>query len=137
LGLLPEAYNQAYDALKIYDTRSDSIALARVYTSIGHIRMEMELYDKAVEHYRDALRIRQKINDPESLATALNDLANALDELKSDDSSRVALSYFEQALKIRESAGDLAGVAEIYNNMGVAYKHLEDYIKAMDCLQRI
>ncbi|MFM8487709.1 MAG: adenylate/guanylate cyclase domain-containing protein, partial [Bacteroidota bacterium] len=46
------------------------------------------------------------------------------------------LSYFEQALKIRESAGDLAGVAEIYNNMGVAYKHLEDYIKAMDCLQR-
>lgn len=136
MGLLPEAYDQAYAALRIYDTRSDSIALARVYTNIGHIRMEMGLYDMAVEHYRDALRIRQKINDPESLATALNDLANALDELKSDDSSRVALGYFEQALKIRDSAGDLAGVAEIYNNMGVAYKHLKDYEKAMDCLRR-
>jgi class 3 adenylate cyclase len=136
MGLMPEAYTEIYEALEIYDARSDSLGLARVYTNLGHIRLEMELYDNAVGHYRKALRIRQKLNDPESLATAMVDLANALDELKSDDSTRVAIDYYEQALKIRESAGDLAGVAEIYNNMGVAYKHLEDYDRAMSCLRK-
>lgn len=136
MGLMPEAYDQVYAALRIYDTRSDSIGLARVYTNLGHIRLEMDIVDKAVEHYREALRLRQKLDDPESLANALNDLANALDELENKDSSRMAVAYYKQALQIRETAGDLAGVAEIYNNMGVAYKHLEDYDLAMYYLRK-
>ena len=136
MGLLPEAYDQVHAALKIYDTRSDSTALARVYTNLGHIRLEAGIFTDAIGYYRSALRIRQKLDDPESLATALNDLANALDELKIDDSTRVAIDLYEQALKIRESAVDLAGIAELYNNMGDAYKHLEDYNRAMNCLRK-
>ncbi len=136
MGLMPEAYDQVYAALRIYDSRSDSLGLAHVYTSLGHIRLEMSLFEKAAEYYRNALRIRQKLADPESLANALSDLANALDEMKNKDSTRVAIGYYDQALKIRESVGDMAGVAVIYNNIGVAYKHLEDYDKAMDYLRK-
>lgn len=136
MGLMPEAYDQVYAALRIYDSRSDSLGLAHVYTSLGHIRLEMSLFEKAAEYYRNALRIRQRLADPESLANALSDLANALDEMKNKDSTRVAIGYYDQALKIRESAGDLAGVAATYNNIGVAYKHLEDYGKAMEYLRK-
>jgi class 3 adenylate cyclase/Tfp pilus assembly protein PilF len=136
MGLMTEAFEQVDAARYIFDAKADSMKLAVVYTNIGHIHLEMGLYDKAVEQYRAALHIRQKTDDPESLATALIDLANALDELKSDDSTRVAIGYYEQALKIRESAGDIAGIAEIYNNMGDAYKHLEDYDRAMVYLRK-
>ncbi|MDX1912891.1 MAG: adenylate/guanylate cyclase domain-containing protein, partial [Saprospiraceae bacterium] len=71
-----------------------------------------------------------------AIADGMVDLGNALDELDNDDSSRLAVQYFEQALRIYQSVDDQASIASVCNNLGDAFKHLHQLDEAMRYLRR-
>jgi adenylate cyclase len=136
MGSYPEAYEQVNLARAIFDARGDREALAKTYPLLGHIRFELEMYEEASRWYHEALYLREALTEEEGVAEALSDLGNCLDEMQNRDSSLVAVEHYQRALKIYEKMNDQRGIAVVCNNLGTAYKHLEQYGKAMQNLQR-
>ncbi len=136
MGLYPEAYEQTNFAREIFEIKSDSASLARTFTTLGHIRYELEIPTEAKRWYTKALGMYQRMGDQYLIADGLNDLANVLDESENKDSSRLAVKLYLQAVSIRELYDDQSGLASLYNNIGVAHKHLEEFKVAMQWLQK-
>ncbi|MBL7826524.1 MAG: tetratricopeptide repeat protein, partial [Saprospiraceae bacterium] len=136
MGLLPEAYEQVNAARVIFEFSADSLGMARTYTNLGHIRFELEMFDEAKRWYREALRLRGRMNDPETLANALSDLGVVLDEDKNLDSVKLAIQLYKQAMQIREQLDDQPGLSALYNNLGVAHKHLGAFDEALQWLNQ-
>jgi adenylate cyclase len=135
-GLYPEAQTQINEARLIFENRGDSAAMAMTYTMLGHIYFELDRYGEALSWYGRSLGIKSKINDPDILAGALSDYANACDEMKIRDSTVRAIQYYLKALDIRRQLDDRPGIATLYLNLGDAYKHLENYTLALNYLQK-
>lgn len=136
MGEYLETQKSLYDARGILEAFNDQDGVAKVTTLLGHIQLELDQYEEARALYEKALLMRQKLNDPVRLAEALSDYANALDELGSLDSSRVALRYYARALDLWKKLDDLQGQANILNNLADAHKHLGNYQIAFDYLRQ-
>ncbi len=136
MGVFPEAYDQVNAARLIFEAQNDTAGLAKSYTLLGHIRFELAMLNEAYRWYTEALRLQEKLGDPTKIADALSDLGIALDEMGNADSSRLAVQKYLIALKIRQDQDDQPGIAAIYNNLGVAYKHLGQYERGMFYLQQ-
>ena len=136
MGAYPEAYDQVNAARFFFETRNDTASMARAYTLLGHIRFELEMHEEARRWYQQALHLRERLGAPEPIADALSDLGNVLDDLGNTDSSRLAVTLYRRALEIRRQLGDEPGLAALYNNLGVAFKHLGQYATAMGYLRQ-
>lgn len=136
MGLLPEAYEQMNAAREIFEIYGDKKGLAYTYTTLGHIRFELGMFNDAKRWYRIALGMKRKLGDPTLVADALSDLGVVLDEMNSQDSTRLAIELYQEALKIRERYDDQPGLADLYNNMGVGYKHLGQFGTALYWLHK-
>jgi class 3 adenylate cyclase len=136
MGFYPEAYEQTNAARQIFESKRDSASLARTYTTLGHIRFELEMLAESRRWYTEALRLYERLGDQEEIADAMSDLGNALDEMGDKDSSQLAIDLYQKALKIRRNYDNPSGIAAIYNNLGVAYKHLDNFAEAMRWLQK-
>lgn len=135
-GDYPNAFIELNKARLLLEAKDDDATIAKVYTKLGHNRFEMDLYQQAKEWYEKSLRIRYKLQDQVDIAEGLTDLANALDELGSPDSTRLAIRYYDQTLAIYRTLDDRPRLATNLNNLGDAYKHLDQLGKAMDYLRQ-
>ena len=131
-GDYPEAQIALNKARRIYE-KNNNEHVAQVYTKLGHIQFELDRYAEAHEWYAKSLHLREQQNDPVGLALALNDYANALDEL---DSSQYALSYYLRSLDIWASLQDTVRMAQVYINLGDAHKHLKNFQQAVVYLKQ-
>lgn len=136
MGVYPEAYEQINAARQIFEVNHDSASLAKTYTALGHVRYELEMAPESRRWYTEALRIYERLGNREKIADALSDLANAMDEMSNKDSSRLAVSLYQRAIQIRQEFDDQSGLAAIYNNLGVAYKHLENFDEGLRWLKK-
>lgn len=136
MGLLPEAYEQVNAARQLFEIQGDSTGMALTYTNLGHIRFELEMFDEAKRRYRQALDLSRRLNDPEREANALSDLGIVLDEMGNADSTRLAIRHYQEAMQIREELDDQSGLSALYNNLGVAYKHLDQFDEARKWLEK-
>jgi len=136
IGAYPEAYDQVNAARFFFEARNDTASIAKAYTLLGHIRYELEMTREARRWYEQALALRERLGDPARIADALSDLGNVLDEMGNTDSSRLAVSLYRRALDIRQQLNDEPGLAALYNNLGVALKHLNQYATAIDYLRQ-
>ncbi|MBP6827191.1 MAG: tetratricopeptide repeat protein, partial [Saprospiraceae bacterium] len=109
---------------------------AKISTQLGHIQYELDRHPQALDWYRQALGLREKLGDPSRLADALSDYGNALDELDNKDSTGTSLLYYTRALEIRQKLDDQPGVASVYTNLGDAHKHLGHYSAALEYLKK-
>lgn len=134
-GLYEEAYSEMDKARKLLHLQPDRRVLAGVTTVMGHVRFELDMYEPALDLYRQALEIRLKIPDadPADVAEGWNNLGNALDELGDIDS---AILCYKTALRIYDELRDDLGKASVFTNLGDAYKHKKDYDKAMFYLEK-
>lgn len=137
-GDYPNAFIELNKARLLLEAKAkgDPATVAKVYTKMGHNRFEMDLYPKARDWYKRSLLLRQQLRDTADIAEGLTDLANALDELDNPDSTQLAIQYYEQALAIYRSLDDRPNLGRIYNNLGDAYKHLDQLSRAMDYLRQ-
>jgi len=91
--------------------------LGLAYNNIGEIyREEFQEFDIAEMHYRKAMMINQKNGFNTGLAANYLNLALNFNESQQVDSS---LKYIDLVLKLRESMGDVGGMAIVYNTLGV------------------
>lgn len=135
-GFYPEAFDEANTARYLQEAhRENGYELAKTYTMLGHVRYETGLLKEAARWYRESLRLRKVLDEPDELALAYNDLGNALDELGDKDnlvdSSKAAIEYYQEALRLYRDLEDEPGMADVLNNLGTAYKHLGQYEKAL------
>lgn len=137
-GDYPNAFIELNKARLLLEAKAkgDPATVAKVYTKMGHNRFEMDMYPKARAWYERSLLLRQHLRDTADIAEGLTDLANALDELNNPDSTQLAIQYYEQALAIYRSLDDRPNLGRIYNNLGDAYKHLDQLSRAMDYLRQ-
>jgi class 3 adenylate cyclase/Tfp pilus assembly protein PilF len=159
-GDYTDARNQLYDARTILEAVNNRDGIAKVFTQLGHIYLELDRYKEALPWYRQALEIRETLDDPTRLAMALSDYANALDEYtanfdsippdvffvidrpelsrkrsKPGDADTV-LMYYQRALDIWEALGDEGEKAKVLANFGDVFKRTGEYGKALEYLRQ-
>ena len=136
MGLYPEAYEQTNAARQVFEANSDSASLAKTYTTLGHIRYELDMPEEARRWYTEALRLYQRLGKKEKIAHAMSDLGNVLDDMGDKDSTNLAIQLYRQTLSIHLESDNQSGLAAVYNNLGIAYKHLGAFDEAMRWLQQ-
>ncbi|MGI5992608.1 MAG: tetratricopeptide repeat protein [Methanosarcina sp.] len=94
--------------------------LGNAYSDLGEPR-------KAIEHYKQALKISREIGDRKGEGNRLGNLGNAYSDL---GEPRKAIEYYEQALKISREIGDRRREGDHLGNLGNAYSHLGEPRKA-------
>jgi tetratricopeptide (TPR) repeat protein len=97
-------------------------------------------WDTATDYTLQALKIREEIGDLQGISFSLTNLGNIYDYFarvtiqpgKQKEFFNKALEYQFRALKIKEDAGMLGGVANSYQNIGVIYFSMGEYTKAKE-----
>ena len=118
--LLAEKGSQKQDTVTTYNN------IALVYQDQGD-------YVKALEYYKKALAIREKVQGPEhpDTATTYNNIAGVYQ----DQGDYVkSLEYYKKALAISEKVQGLEhpDTATTYNNIAGVYKAQGDYVKSLE-----
>jgi len=131
----PEAFEASNKARLLLENQGDVATTFKIYTQLGHNRFDMDMFSKASEWYKRSLELRQQSGDPWDIADGLMDLGNALDELENKDSSKLAVQYYLQALKIFREQDDQPSIGLVCNNLGDGYKHLEQFEEALKYLR--
>ena len=63
MGLYPEAQSHLLDARLILEARNDRDGMAKVYTQLGHLQLELDRYSDALKWYTRALHMRERLDD--------------------------------------------------------------------------
>jgi signal transduction histidine kinase len=96
--------------------------IGRAYSGMGN-------YDSCMYYYKAALKIHQQNDDKFNLATVLNNMGAAEQNIRSDYPK--ATKYYFQALKVAESSENKYVVATCYDNIAEIYGIQNNYQKAL------
>ncbi|MDR0736396.1 MAG: tetratricopeptide repeat protein, partial [Zoogloeaceae bacterium] len=142
----PEADDDFTRAEKIYETLpAGERDYAVIYHNRGFVFDEQGDYNEALEWYRKALDIKEKVlgKDHPDTATTYNNIALVY---KAQGEYGKALEEYRKALDILEKVlgKDHPYTATTYNNIGLVYdaqgeygKALEEYRKALDIQEKV
>jgi len=83
---------------------------------------------KAEDHFKKALALYEKVNDPDMISTTLMNLG-IVSNIKGQYND--AVSFFKRALPQFEKAGDMARLPEVHHNLGMALYSKQDYEAAI------
>jgi tetratricopeptide (TPR) repeat protein len=125
--LLPEDHFKDEPILKeirIHGTILGNLGIA--YKNLGELR-------KAIEYYKQALRISREIGDRRGEGNHLGNLGSAYSDLSEP---KKAIEYHEKALKISREIRDKRGESADLGNMGNAYNDLGESRKAIEFLKQ-
>jgi tetratricopeptide (TPR) repeat protein len=140
---LADLYYKIYDldkALTAYtfllnkpENTNNEILHAELYNNIGLIYNAQGDYNTALDYYKKALTIREKVLGTEhpDTATSYNNIANTY---KAQGDYDTALEYYKQVLTIREKVlgTEHPDTATSYNNIGQIYHVQGNYNTALD-----
>jgi len=141
LGNFDGALDNYLKELKLREELGEKKEMERFLTNIGKIYFKINKFGRALEYYQKALEINEGRGKKIEVAQSLANLGNVYFELK--DYKR-ALSYYDKSLDLTdekqiksiltkgEKLAFLQGRAVLLNNMGLVYKNLGDYKKALD-----
>ncbi|MDJ0898744.1 MAG: tetratricopeptide repeat protein [Xenococcus sp. MO_188.B8] len=90
-------------------------------------------HPKAINYFKQSLRIKQQIGDRHGEANSLISLGNAYNYLRE---YRQAINHLQQSLQITQQIGDRNGEANSLINLGNAYNYLEKYQRAIEFYQK-
>lgn len=118
-------------ALESYKTNTKIGAeLCVVYNDIGSIYLQKKEYDAAQQYYEKALSYNR---DNKSYSAALYNNIGII--CMEQGNYNEALEYYNKSLDIRKEENDVGGIAQVYNNMGKCYYHLNKYDQAIVLLE--
>jgi tetratricopeptide (TPR) repeat protein len=130
--LLPDI-DRAEQAAAMYRAQGKLDAWAREQYNLGNAWCKVPeaqfpaKWEKAIEHYEQALVIRTRQKDPERYAATVQNLGTAYRELKSGnrtDNICKAIHCFHQAMRALPGAARAKKRADLHNNLGNAYASL-------------
>jgi serine phosphatase RsbU (regulator of sigma subunit) len=94
-------------------------SLAFALNNKGLIVKDQGNIEKALEHYHNALKTYEELNDKSGIAAALNNIGYIYDD---QGQAEKALEYYFQSLEIEEELGNKSGIATSYNNIASIYR---------------
>ncbi|MFI9009086.1 ATP-binding protein [Actinosynnema sp. NPDC053489] len=111
----------------------DRHAEAYILTWLGVAFSDTGGYDRAIDHYEEAMAVSREIGDHWAEAGALANLATVYRSLARFDE---ALDCLHRSLAIRHGKGDHRGEAITLNRLGSVYRDLGQLDKSLDHLHR-
>ncbi|MFC2130104.1 tetratricopeptide repeat protein [Bacteroidota bacterium] len=145
LGKFDAALDNYLKELKLREELNDKDEMDRFFTNIGKIYFKMKNYPKAVEYYTKALKINQINKNKIEIAKSLSNLGNVYYESKE---YKKALDFYHRSLDLTDGNshdGNIPesrkmsfkhGKAVLLNNIGLVYKNLGNYKKALNYCKR-
>lgn len=121
------AVNDFLKVLKIIPEKCEYLYLGAIYENLAGCYEEQNLYNDAMRAYRKAhdIYITQKRND--GLFYAIRGIGHVFIFQNQLDSSLV---YYQQALNIAETTGNVLYKSEILSELGILYNQMGEYQKA-------
>ncbi len=114
LGKNDSAIYYSNQAIGLADQPGMEMQLSAAYGNLGLVYKNMGNFTKALENYRKALDKSKSINNLQSIAIDLNNIAGIYIHWENYD---MAMDYYEQALEIHQSTGALAQAQVTMNNI--------------------
>ncbi len=105
---------------------NDSIAIANFIRITGTMHNTVGQRDSALFYYYNSIAILERLGEEETLASLYNDVGR----LNRRDNPDRAIGYYDKAMAIYTRNNDLAGIALIHNESGVAFENKGDYAEA-------
>jgi serine phosphatase RsbU (regulator of sigma subunit)/Tfp pilus assembly protein PilF len=103
--------------------------LSGAYNNLGTVYFSQEIFDKALENYLAALKIRIETNDKKNLPASYNNLGAVY---RSMGNNAKAIEYYLISRKMCEELGDAGGIASSCINLGDVYEAQNQYEKALE-----
>jgi tetratricopeptide (TPR) repeat protein len=122
-----KAYTRYLAASELVAKIGDRGESAELQTRLGTVAANGGQLTLAVEHYREAIRMKREQGERRSEAKLLNNLGVVHEAM---GRASEALDFFNQALAIRREIGDLAGIVNSLNGLGAAHDGLGRYAEA-------
>jgi len=114
---------------KIKRNKKQEALLARAYNNLGNVYWYKGNYPEALNYLLISLRLKEKINDLNGMASSYNNIGNIYSQ---QGNFTEALENYAKSIKIFESFQNKKGVAETYTNIGLVYYSLVKYDKAIE-----
>jgi len=129
-GKNKEAGENIEKAIEFFDKAKDKRGKAYGYIRLGEVYQADSLYDKALEKYRECLRIRieeieEDIDGLQSIRNRIGQIYNLTQKYDS------ALQSYWEALRIAQEIGDKKGISGNTADIAIVYKNLEKYDSAI------
>ena len=128
LGAYAEAERWAQAALVIARSRGERHAELRARNYQGAIALERGDVEAAEPHFAAALELARRLEDHATEARCLNNLG-IIANLQGD--ARGALANYQLALAAYQQAGLVRGMAETHHNIGISWRDLHEYRRAL------
>tara|TARA_Y100001970_G_scaffold40955_1_gene50502 strand:- start:10151 stop:12637 length:2487 start_codon:yes stop_codon:yes gene_type:complete len=125
---LNKAEDVLKDALIIAKKNKDQPGIAGINIVYGAIYKSWGRYEKAIDYYEEALKIRVDEKNLQDEAKVLNGLAQCFQNL---NHSQRAFECYNRSIDIKKNLGDKQGVANSLSNLSMYYKSLCEYGKAI------
>jgi len=116
------------ESLKIDEERKDELGIAKSLNNIGAIYNNLEAYDQAIEYYKRALAIKEKLGVKTDMAATLNNIGRIYYH---KNNFELAKSTLLNSLQIRIEIDDKGGIASSYTSLGGMYKEQKNYLQAL------
>jgi len=113
------------ESRKINNKKGEADALNK----LGNIHWITSNFNAAMEHYLEALEIREEIGDSIGIAGCYNNLGIIASEFNDYD---IAIEYTQKAYVINNKINNVSDIATNYNNLGTYYHEMKEYSKALN-----
>ncbi|MBK9290720.1 MAG: tetratricopeptide repeat protein [Bacteroidetes bacterium] len=129
-GNFARAAEVFYDALQLFrQEEGREQMIANVYNNLGLVYDDLRQYERSLEYHREALAIRERLNDQHGIAASLNNLGNAYHAMNNYPK---ALQAFESAYEIRKKLGDAYGLGIVLNNLAEIHQLIGNYERVIN-----
>jgi signal transduction histidine kinase len=121
------AFNDYFEALRLFSSVDDSKGIANAYINIGLIYQYQDNYKLSNRYLYDALKICREIKDKKGEMAVYNNLAI---NFKHTGEKIKALEYFRMAYEYDKSQNDYLYMSYSLNNIGTVYEEMGMYDSA-------
>ena len=133
-GEYAEAARYWESSLEIYEELGDEQLIANLQSNLGAIYHSIGENVEAIEYYLRALEFAEHGTDSIRLATLFINIGVVYSEIPATyDSAR---NYYNRAIEMGESLGDMSIVGLSNMNLGQVYIEMEKYDSALFCLEK-
>ncbi len=150
----PNALDNNYKALKIFEELKDKSGIAKCLNNIGSIYRLQKKFPTALDYHFKALKIAMELGDEQQISSIYKSISR--DYIKSLEYERIsgdtinlseynkALEYTHKSLEIDEKLNSKNDIADNYINIAIIYRILlkydqaaEFYLKGIDIYKQL
>lgn len=126
-GMHADAIQKSFEALKLAESRNDTLSMADAVNNIGIDLYYQGEFEEAIKYYRLYAQYSQATNNQKQYANALNNIATIESETGNKE-KEVAL--YREAIAVFQQIEDGEGIANTSLNLAITLTESENYDQA-------